>query len=165
MQKIEQQLVEVWQEGIEEEREILRLALQAISQKRERNSAYLSGFMGLKGRFVDEDEYEFTVPVTPFMFNQAGIVHGGITAALADSTIGSLINQRLPEGYIGAITTELKVNYLKPGVGKELISRAKLVHMGSTLAMGTCEITNERGKLITFTTATFFMIKSKDAKK
>lgn len=165
MQEIKQQLVQAWQEGTEEEREILRLALQAISQKRERNSAYLSGFMGLKGKFISEDEYEFRIPITPFMMNRAGMVHGGITATLADSTIGSLINQRLPSGYIGAVTNELKINYLKPGLGKELISRAKLVHMGSTLAMATCMITNEKDSLISHATASFYMIKAKKSDK
>lgn len=161
MQEIEQQLVQVWQEGTEEEREVLRLALQAISQKRERKSEYLSGFMGLKGRFISEDEYEFRIPITPFMMNRVGMVHGGITATLADSTIGSLINQSLPSGYVGAVTTELKMNYLKPGLGRELVSRAKLLHMGSTLAMATCVITNEKGSLISHATASFFMIKAK----
>jgi uncharacterized protein (TIGR00369 family) len=156
---LNEELHHILHEGTEEEKEILALAVQAIKQKRQRHSAYISGFMGLKGRFVDENEYEFCVPVTPFMLNKAGMVHGGITATLADSTIGSLINQRLPQGYKGAVTVELKVNYLKPGFGKELISRAKLVHMGSTLATATCEITNEKGKLIAFTTGTFYMIR------
>jgi uncharacterized protein (TIGR00369 family) len=152
-------LQQILQNGTDEEKQLLALAVQAIKQKRERNSAYISGFMGLKGRFVEDDVYEFRVPVTPFTLNRAGIVHGGITATLADSTIGSLINQRLPEGYKGAVTVELKVNYLKQGLGKELISRARLVHMGSTLATATCEITNEKNKLIAFTTGTFYMIR------
>ncbi|KPC74573.1 MULTISPECIES: PaaI family thioesterase [Laceyella] len=153
------ELQQILQNGTDEEKQLLALAVQAIKQKRERNSAYISGFMGLKGRFVEDDVYEFRVPVTPFTLNRAGIVHGGITATLADSTIGSLINQRLPEGYKGAVTVELKVNYLKQGLGKELISRARLVHMGSTLATATCEITNEKNKLIAFTTGTFYMIR------
>jgi uncharacterized protein (TIGR00369 family) len=153
------ELQQILQNGTDEEKQLLALAVQAIKQKRERNSAYISGFMGLKGRFVEDDVYEFRVPVTPFTLNRAGIVHGGITATLADSTIGSLINQRLPEGYKGAVTVELKVNYLKQGLGKELVSRARLVHMGSTLATATCEITNEKNKLIAFTTGTFYMIR------
>lgn len=156
---VSEEVLQLLHEGTEEEKQILSLAVQAIKQKRERGSAYLSGFLGLQGKFVDEDVYEFRIPITPFMLNKAGMVHGGITASLADSTIGSLIHQRLPESFIGAVTTELKVNYIKPGVGKELISRAKLLHMGSTLAVATCEIRNEREKLIAYTTGTFYLIK------
>ncbi|MBA4492877.1 PaaI family thioesterase [Paenactinomyces guangxiensis] len=154
------ELLEVLEQGTEEEKEILALAMQAIRQKRERNSAYLSGFMGLSGRFVDKNVYEFRVPVTSFMKNRAGIVHGGITASLADSTIGSLINKRVPEGY-GAVTTELKLNYLKPGRGQELTSRAVLVHMGRSLAVATCEISDERGNLICIASATFFILRKR----
>ncbi|MBA4543693.1 PaaI family thioesterase [Thermoactinomyces sp. CICC 10521] len=151
------ELREVLENGTEEEKEVLALALQAIRQKRERNSAYLSGFLGLSGRFIEEKVYEFRVPITPFMLNRRGIVHGGIAATLADSTMGSCINRLLPEGS-GAVTAELKINYLKPGTGKMLISRAELLHLGRTLAVLNCEITNEKGKRICYATATFYLL-------
>jgi len=157
---LREELLKVIEEGNDEEKEILTLALQAIRQKRERKSAYLSGFLGLSGEFVDEDTYQFEVPITPFMMNRVGMVHGGITAALADSTMGSLINKRLPEGF-AAVTVEMKVNYLKPGHGEKLISRAKLVQMGQTLAIAICEITNEQGTLISLSTGTFYVFKNK----
>lgn len=151
-------LLEIWEHGTAEEKELLTLTMQAINQKRERQSAYLSGFMGLKGKFIAEDVYEFRIPVTPFMMNRVGIVHGGITATIADSTMGSLINQILPDGY-GAVTAEMKVNYLKPGVGKELISQAKLVHQGQQLVVAQCEIKDENEKKIAFASGSFYVIK------
>lgn len=157
---LREEVLKVIESGSDEEKEILHLALQAIAQKRERKSAYLSGFLGLSGQFVEEDQYQFIVPITPFMMNRAGIVHGGITASLADSTMGSLINKRLPEGF-GAVTSEIKVHYLKPGIGKKLISQAKLVQMGQTLATAICEITNERGTLISLSTGTFYIYRRK----
>ncbi|RAL25667.1 PaaI family thioesterase [Thermoflavimicrobium daqui] len=152
------EIMQVLQQGSDEEKELLRLTLQAIHQKRERSSAYLSGFMGLSGQFIDKDTYEFRIPITPFMMNSIGIVHGGIIASLADSTMGSLVNKSIPDGS-GAVTSELKINYLRPGIGKELISRAKLVHKGYTLVVSQCEITNERGQKIAFATSTFYVIK------
>jgi uncharacterized protein (TIGR00369 family) len=154
------ELERVLEEGSDEEREILRLAVQAIRQKRERNSAYISGFLGLSGRFNDDGTYEFRVPVTPFMMNRAGMVHGGISATLADSTIGSLVNKKIPEGY-GAVTVELKINYLQPGRGETLISRARMLRMGQTLAVAACEIETDRGTPVCFATGTFFIYKKK----
>jgi uncharacterized protein (TIGR00369 family) len=145
-------------EGTAEEKEMLRLAMQAIKQKRERKSAYLSGMLGLSGEFIDDHTYQFRVPITPFMINRSGVVHGGITASLADSTMGSLINKRLPEGYY-AVTSEMKVNYLRVGIGTELIAQAKLIHKGQTLVVAQCEITNERGHKIAFASATFYVIR------
>ncbi|MGA9173189.1 MAG: PaaI family thioesterase [Thermoactinomyces sp.] len=155
--KLADEIQNILKNGTEEEKEVLALAVQAIKQKRERKSAYLSGFLGLSGRFIEERVYEFRVPITPFMLNRRGIVHGGVTATLADSTMGSCINRMLPDG-VGAVTAELKINYLKPGTGKMLISRAELLHLGQTLAVLNCEITNEKGKRICFATATFYIL-------
>ncbi|WP_241154307.1 PaaI family thioesterase [Staphylospora marina] len=154
------ELLRVLEEGNDEEREILRLTLQAIRQKRERQSAWISGYMGLSGSLNEDGSYEFQVPVTPFMMNRAGMVHGGISATLADSTIGSLVHRHLPEGY-GAVTVELKINYLQPGRGEMLISRARLLRMGKTLAIATCEIKTDRDTPVCFATGTFYIYKKR----
>lgn len=151
------ELKQVTMTGSEEEKDLLRLALKAIRQKRERGSAYLFGLLGLSGEFVEEGVYQFRVPVTPFMMNRGGNVHGGIIASLADSTIGSLVNKSLPSGK-RAVTAEMKVNYLRPGRGDELISRARLVHMGRRLAVGECEIFDDRDRRIALSTATFYIL-------
>ncbi|MFC4076974.1 PaaI family thioesterase [Salinithrix halophila] len=147
-------LLDVLETGTEEEKEVLRLALQAIRQKRERGSAYPSGFLGLSGAFIGEREYRFRIPITSYMLNRGGIVHGGITATLADSTMGSLINKSLPKSQF-AVTVEMKTHFLQPGRGKELISTARLIRLGQTLAVADCQVENERGTLIALTTGTF----------
>lgn len=149
--------MEVMQNGSEEEREILHLAMKAIHQKRERGSAYPSGFLGLSGEFTGERTYRFQVPITVYMLNRGGVVHGGIIASLADSTMGSLINKSLSEGKV-AVTAEMKVNYLEPGRGKELISEARLIRLGNTLAFADCRVENDRGKRIAHATGTFAVI-------
>jgi uncharacterized protein (TIGR00369 family) len=149
----------ILQSGTEEEKQILELAAKAIYTKRERKSAYLSGFMGLQGEFIDNNTYQFIIPITPFMMNRVNIVHGGITASLADSTMGSLINQKLPEN-MGAVTSEMKINYLTPGKGKHLVSTAKIIHMGKQLCVAECRITTDKGRLVTMATGTFFVVKA-----
>jgi uncharacterized protein (TIGR00369 family) len=153
------EIEKILQSGTEEEKQILELATKAIHTKRDKQSAYLSGFMGLRGEFIDEDTYRFTVPITPFLMNPVNIVHGGITASLADSTMGSLINRKLPD-HLGAVTSEIKVNYISPGKGDHLISTAKIVHMGNQLCVAECRITTEKGRLVVLATGTFFIIKA-----
>lgn len=155
-----EQLEAIYENGSEEEMELLRLTVQAIEQKRSKNSAYLSGFLGLAGSYTEDGSYEFRIPITPFMLNRAGIVHGGITASIADSTIGSLVNQSLPEGR-RAVTTDLQMKYLRPGVGNELVSRAKILSKGQTLVHAECAIFDERGKKVAFATATFYVLPAK----
>jgi uncharacterized protein (TIGR00369 family) len=65
----------------------------------------------------------------------------------------------MPDQYRGAVTAEMKINYLSPGTGDRLISRAKLLKMGSHLATATCEIRNEKNQLIAHASGTFFMIR------
>ncbi|MCS1350137.1 PaaI family thioesterase [Mechercharimyces sp. CAU 1602] len=152
-----EQLAEVIEAGNEEEKEVLQLALQAIMQKRERNSAYISGFMGLEGEFVEEGVYQFRLPITPFMVNRAGMVHGGISATLVDSTMGSLVNKSLPENK-GAVTVEMKVNFLKPGWGEELICRAWIKNKGKKLISATAEIRDDQARLIVTAMGTFYVL-------
>lgn len=154
-----EQLKEIWNEGSDEERAVLALALQAIRQKRERGSAYMSGFLGLSGEFLDEEKrsYQFIVPITPFMDNSLGIVHGGITATLMDSTMGSLVNRTLPKGRY-AVTTELKINYLRPGKGEQLRCVATLLHRGRNLVVCEGRIYDDDERLVAHATGSFMVL-------
>lgn len=147
----------IWEQGSDEERKILELAVSAIRQRRERNSAFLSGFLGLEGEFVDENTYRFEIPLTVFMHNAGGAVHGGILATLIDSAMGSLVNRSLPpEKY--AVTTELKVNYLRPGRGERLRAEASFLHRGQTLVVLEGSVYDERNKRLAHGTGTFIVL-------
>jgi uncharacterized protein (TIGR00369 family) len=151
------EIEELWENGSAEEREILALAMQAIKQRRERNSAYISGFLGLQGRFLDERTYQFIVPITSFMHNSLGVVHGGILATLIDSTMGSLVNRSLPEGQY-SVTTELKTNYIRPARGGSLRSEATILHRGQTLIVCQGSVFDERDRLLAHGTGTFMVL-------
>ncbi|MBO8165214.1 MAG: PaaI family thioesterase [Brevibacillus sp.] len=153
------ELREIWESGSEEERELLTLAVKAIRQKRERNSAYMSGFLGLSGQYLDEEKrtYQFIVPVTPFMYNRLGVVHGGITATLIDSAMGSLVNRSLPQGRF-AVTTELKINYIRPGTGKQLRVEATILHRGQTLVVCQSSLYDDANRLVAHATGTFMIL-------
>ncbi|GEB34249.1 MULTISPECIES: PaaI family thioesterase [Brevibacillus] len=157
-----EELKSICEEGSDEERKILELAMQAIRQKRERKSAYLSGFLGLKGEFIDEKKqsYRFELPLTVFMHNSGGAVHGGILATLIDSAMGSLINRSLPpEQY--AVTTELKLNYLRPGIGERLRAEATFLHRGQTLVVMEGSVYDERNHRIAHGTGSFIVLNRK----
>ncbi|KQL45609.1 PaaI family thioesterase [Brevibacillus choshinensis] len=153
-----EELKNICEEGSEEEQQILELALKSIRQRRERKSAFLSGFLGLQGEFVDERTYRFEIPLTVFMHNSGGAVHGGILATLIDSVMGSLINRSLPpEEY--AVTTELKINYLRPGKGEKLRAEATFLHRGQTLVVMEGSVYDDRNKRIAHGTGTFIVLK------
>ena len=53
-----------------------------------------------------------------------GHFHGGVIAGLADQAAGAAVSTALPAGRI-AVTVEIKINFLSPADGEEIIARAK----------------------------------------
>jgi uncharacterized protein (TIGR00369 family) len=85
-----------------------------------------------------------------------GHFHGGVIAALADQAAGIAVTSGLPKGRIG-VTVEIKVNFLAPADGNELVARAKTLQMSGSIGVATVEVftkdaTSER--LCAFCTAT-----------
>ncbi|WJR77367.1 PaaI family thioesterase [Bradyrhizobium sp. NP1] len=85
-----------------------------------------------------------------------GYFHGGVITALADQAAGVAITSGLPKGRIG-VTVELKVNFLSPADGTELVARAKTLQMSGSIGVATVEIFTGGDKperLCAFCTAT-----------
>jgi uncharacterized protein (TIGR00369 family) len=68
-----------------------------------------------------------------------GHFHGGVITALADQAAGIAVTSGLPKGKIG-VTVEIKVNFLAPGDGNELIARARTLKMSGSLGVATVEV-------------------------
>ena len=85
-----------------------------------------------------------------------GNLHGGAIAGLLDSTIAVALNQELgPEE--GAITVEMKLNYLRPVNTGTLVGEGKVIQKGRKIIVGQGEIKDGAGNLIAFGTATFMV--------
>src|SRR6202161_3058801 len=68
-----------------------------------------------------------------------GHFHGGVITALADQAAGIAATSSLPNGRIG-VTLELKINFIEPARGNELIARAKTLKMSGSIGVATVEI-------------------------
>ena len=85
-----------------------------------------------------------------------GHFHGGVITALADQAAGIAVTSGLPKGRIG-VTVEIKVNFVAPADGSEIVARAKTLKMTGSIGVATVEVftrddTSER--LCAFCTAT-----------
>jgi uncharacterized protein (TIGR00369 family) len=80
---------------------------------------------------------ELQVPITDKIRQQHGFVHGGVVSYAADNALtyagGSVL-------LASVVTSEFKINYVRPAIGDMLIARAKAVHVGKTQAVCTCEV-------------------------
>lgn len=67
---------------------------------------------------------------------QHGFAHGGAISYLADNALtyagGSVLGD--------SVTSEFKINYLRPGIGEKLTARATVISAGKRQAVCQCEV-------------------------
>ncbi|WP_322469184.1 PaaI family thioesterase [Hydrogenophaga sp. SNF1] len=80
---------------------------------------------------------ELQVPIGEAVKQQNGFVHGGVVSYAADNalTYAGGTAMRVP-----VVTSEFKINYLRPAVGERLIARAEAVHTGRNQAVCRCDV-------------------------
>jgi uncharacterized protein (TIGR00369 family) len=80
---------------------------------------------------------ELTIPITPQLKQQHGFVHGGVISYAVDNALtfagGSVLGPAV-------VTSEYKINYLRPAVGTVLIARAKVICSSKTQAVCSCDV-------------------------
>ena len=117
------------------------------------------GFMGAAGfRIVaiTPGNAEIALARRDDLLQFFGHFHGGIITALADHAAGIAVTSALPKGKIG-VTVEIKINFLAPADGSELIARANTLKMSGSLGVATVEVFTRDDKserLCAFATAT-----------
>ena len=80
---------------------------------------------------------ELQVPVTAQIRQQHGFVHGGVVSYAADNALTYAGGTALG---VPVVTSEFKINYLRPAVGDRLIARAHAVHTGKSQAVCRCDV-------------------------
>jgi len=80
---------------------------------------------------------ELTISITPQLRQQHGFVHGGVISYAADNALtfagGSVLGPAI-------LTSEYKINYLRPAMGSVLIARATVTYAGRTQAVCRCDV-------------------------
>lgn len=81
---------------------------------------------------VDPGEVDIGLGFKPELSQQHGYVHGGVLTSIADAAAGYAAMTLSGPG-VGVLTTELKVNFLRPaGVGR-LLAKGRVIKSGRTL--------------------------------
>jgi uncharacterized protein (TIGR00369 family) len=120
------------------------------------NAKGFSGAAGFRIVAVQPGYAEVALPRRPDLVQFFGHFHGGVIAALADHAAGIAVTSGLPAGRIG-VTVEIKVNFLSPADGSELVARAKTLKMSGSIGVATVEVFSKDGvaeTLCAFCTAT-----------
>ncbi len=110
--------------------------------------------LGFDVESVREGRAIFRLDVRPIHKQIHGVVHGGILAALADTTAAIAAYSVIPRG-VEIATLELKINYLEAVPGGRVKADARVLRAGRNFIVTECEIFNESGSLAAKALLTF----------
>ena len=105
-----------------------------------------------------------SLPHAPHILQQHGFVHGGATAAIADSAAGYAALTLLPAGS-GILAVEFKINLMAPARGDRLVAAGRVIRTGRTLSIAQAEVVAHEGdetRLVALLTATLMTIEGRD---
>ncbi|MCP3100363.1 PaaI family thioesterase [Myxococcus sp. K15C18031901] len=97
-----------------------------------------SQMMGTKLTRLTLSEAVLELPLREDMKQQHGFAHGGVLSYMADNALtfaGGIAMKGAP-----VVTSEFKINYVRPAVGTRLIARARPVHVGRRQAVCQCDV-------------------------
>jgi uncharacterized protein (TIGR00369 family) len=80
---------------------------------------------------------QLELALTDQLKQQNGFAHGGIVSYLADNALTYAGGTALD---FGVVTSEYKINYLRPAVGERLIARAEAIYAGKSQAVCRCDV-------------------------
>jgi uncharacterized protein (TIGR00369 family) len=89
--------------------------------------------------------------------NSAGVAHGGVAAAMADAAVGGAIQRHFGGGRQIA-TVELKINYFLPATEGRIFARSRLLRIGSTLCVGSVDLTDGQRRTIGTAIVTYMIL-------
>jgi uncharacterized protein (TIGR00369 family) len=113
-----------------------------------------SELLGFDVESVHDGRAIFGMDVHPRHKQIHGVVHGGILAALADTTAAIAAYTVVARG-VELATLELKINYLEPVPGGRIKADARVLRRGRNFVVTECEIYNESGSMAAKALLTF----------
>ena len=120
------------------------------------NAKGFSGAAGFRIVRIEPGVAEVALARRDDLLQFFGHFHGGVITSLADHAAGIAVTSGLPKGKIG-VTVEIKVNFLAPADGSEIVARARTLKMSGSIGVATVEVFSKKDAtetLCAFCTAT-----------
>jgi uncharacterized protein (TIGR00369 family) len=93
------------------------------------HSQPFSQLLGVECTALEAGKVELRVAITERLTQQNGFVHGGVVGYMADNALGIAAGAKASKP---VLTSEYKINFVRPAVGEVLISRAEVLNAGKT---------------------------------
>jgi uncharacterized protein (TIGR00369 family) len=105
----------------------------------------MSGFpqsSGMRVVAAEPGKVSLALARKPELTQFFGHFHGGVITGLADQAAGAAVSMALPKGRI-AVTVEIKINFLGPADGDEIVAHAEAIQVGGTIGVAKVEVISE----------------------
>jgi len=100
----------------------------------------------------------FKIDVDKKHYHAFNSVHGGVFASIIDTAAYWAAFYSIEDEGMGAISVDLKLNYLASTATGELIAKGRLIKLGKTLGYTEAEVINQEGKLMAHGTSTIMVL-------
>jgi uncharacterized protein (TIGR00369 family) len=106
---------------------------------------------------IDAGFARFRMPFRRELVQAYGVAHGGAITSLADTAVAFALMTLIQPGE-RVTTVEMKINFLAPVSGGELIGESRVVQKGKRLALADMEVKDGNGKLVAKGLATYMIL-------
>jgi uncharacterized protein (TIGR00369 family) len=113
--------------------------------------------LGIEVTARHEDGVTIECPLRPELMNGTGVLHGGVTATVADAAMGIGLMHVLGKGR-SITTVEMKINYLCPVTEGKVVARSYLLRLGKTLSTGRVDLFDGRGTPVAVALLTYMLL-------
>ncbi len=128
-------------------------------------------WLGMEIVQIKDDSLCVKFPMREELIGNAlkGLLHGGVVASVLD-VVGGMVSffnlrskmkgqslEKATERFVKFGTIDLRIDYLRPGKGKEFAGVATILRTGSRIAVARMELKNEEGSLIAVGTGSYLV--------
>lgn len=96
-----------------------------------------SQLLGAELTALVRGQCQLELPLTPQLRQQNGFAHGGVVSYLADNALTYAGGSAMA---VPVVTSEFKINYVRPAVGTRLVARAQAVAVSASQAVCRCDV-------------------------
>lgn len=113
--------------------------------------------LGMQVSRTHRDGVTIECKIVRRLLNSARVLHGGVSAALADAAVGIALHRHLGD-HRPITTVEMKINYFRPVKEGRIFARSRLLRVGSTLCIGRVDIADGQSRAVATALVTYMIL-------
>lgn len=134
-----------------------RPKLSISRSRRVLRSIPFNKLLGMQISRIHRDGVTLECKIVPRLLNSARILHGGVSAALADAAVGVALHRHLGER-CRITTVEMKINYFRPVKDGGVFARSHLLRVGSAICVARVDLADSQRRAIGTALVTYMIL-------